>query len=162
MLCISAAIWLYSCSSCTPAPPPVAGCDTTITNWKHFINKATAQAYITNFENYKDGNKPFLKTMIAQSHLYDSAKTMMRNMMLRDSCTGMRIYYGLTPGNKVIPIVCGVTRAGNDIYWRRPRPTDPTARTMEIFEDGLCDYSQEEPPTPEPSALGEIRIMIRK
>ncbi len=145
--------------TCNPTPL-VSKCDTTITSWKHFLNKDTAQVYITRFKDFKDGKAVFNKTMIAQSFLHDSAKTMMRNMMLRDSCVGMRIYYGLNWSNKIIPITCGVTNNGSDIYWRRPRPTESNARTMELFEDGLLDVSQEEPPIPDPS-ITAVRMLIR-
>ncbi len=146
--------------TCNPTPL-VSNCDTTITSWKHFLNKDTAQVYINRFKAFKDSTAPFEKIMISQSHLYNEAKTMMRNMMLRDSCVGMRIYYGLNWSNKIISITCGVTNNGSDIYWRRPRstPRNPTLKTRPGYEDGLLDIIQEEPPIP--NILYYERIMIR-
>ena len=135
--------------TCSPIPPP-GNCDTTITSWKHFIPKDTAQLYIIRLANLKTDSGFISNNKVAESHLFDSAKSMMRNMMLRDSCEGMRIYYGLNRSNQVIPMVCGVTSTGSDIYWRRLKPgiSDRNARTGPVYEDGLCDNSQIEPPPP--------------
>jgi hypothetical protein len=161
VVCFSAAIWLNSCTNCPPTTITVY-CDSTITSWKHFLNKDTAQVYINRFKDFKEGKVPFNTNMIVQSHLYNEAKTMMRNMMLRDSCVGIRIYYGLNWSNKIIPITCGVKNDGSDIYWRRSRlrPSNPTARTGPGYEDGLLDTSQEEPPIPD-GIISLERIMIR-
>ncbi len=122
-------------------------CDNTINKWDHFITKDSVQVLVTRLQTVK--NEGLIDSgMVAQSYLFSSAKEMIRNMMLRDSCEGIRVYYGLTADNRLIPIVCGVTKDGSDIYWSREmegKTANGTGKATFTVE-GLCDMSQDEPP----------------
>lgn len=135
-----AATWLYGCKT----KPVNTGCDNSINNWDHFITKADAKLYIDSLKARQalhPGLHALDTSIVAVAQLFGHARDMMRNMMLRDSCVGIRIYYGLKK-NSIIPIVCGVTASGNDIYWKK----EFGSLTKGIETEGLLDNSEPEPP----------------
>lgn len=142
---VSVALCLYSCK---PKPPGKA-CDNSITNWKPFITKTEAKGYIESLKIWRQNHQSLDSSNLAVAELFEGARDMMRNMMLRDSCTGIRVYYGLKQG-RIIPIVCGTKANGADIYWNKPTSGSTSARssseTSSSGEDGLMDASTPEPP----------------
>jgi hypothetical protein len=129
-------------------------CDNSINNWDHFITKPQVQVYINALKTrlaLQPGVHSLDSSTIAVAELFISARDMMRNMMLRDTCVGIRVYYGLKD-NRIIPIVCGVTAAENDIYWQKPINTSAKAKSQigtilePTMQDGLLDVSKPEPP----------------
>jgi hypothetical protein len=129
-------------------------CDNSINNWDHFITKPEAQEYINALKARRElqpGKHSLDSSGIAVAELFVHARDMMRNMMLRDTCVGIRVYYGLKD-NRIIPIICGVTAAENDIYWQRPSSTNAKAKSqapaspVPTTQDGLLDMSKPEPP----------------
>jgi len=140
--CILAVLSVFWLGSCTSHQISGIDCDNTINNWEHFIPKDSVQVMVSRLAAFKKENN-IDTSMIAQSYLFGSAKEMIRNMMLRDSCTGIRVYYGLNASNHIIPIVCGVNKTGGDIYWKKGNSMPGNTGDE---DDGLCDVSTEEPP----------------
>lgn len=143
-----AVVWLNGCK-------PKPACDNSITNWDHAITKIQAKAYIDSLKPWRINNHALNSSNLAIAELFAHARDMMRNMMLRDSCVGIRIYYGLKDG-RIIPIVCGVKADNNDIYWQRPitaRFKSSGSTPSTTTEDVLLDVSTPEPPVMAPITL---------
>ncbi len=120
-----------------------------VMDWTHFVSKDSVQVFVNRLANYKKSNTIIAKSMVVQSHLFNSANSMMTTMLLNQDCVGLRIYYGLTSKGDMIPIVCGVDKNGGDIYWKKGNSnvyskTNTVSYTSEV--EGLLDNSQGEPP----------------
>lgn len=142
---LAAVVWLNGCKP----KPVITPCDNSITNWYHAITKIQAKAYIDSLKPWRINNHALNSNNLAIAELFTHARDMMRNMMLRDSCVGIRIYYGLKDG-RIIPIVCGVKADGGDIYWQRPiistSKSSGSAPPSPTTQDVLLDVSAPEPP----------------
>ncbi len=124
------------------------GCDNSINDWSHFITKDLAKRYIDSLKARRALNPrvhALDSTQIGTAELFIHARDMMRNMMLRDTCVGMRVYYGLKEG-RIIPIVCGAKADKGDIYWEMPSNLKAKGLAAPLPTQGLLDLSQGEPP----------------
>lgn len=139
-----AVVWLNGCKP----KPVITPCDNSITNWYHAITKIQAKAYIDSLKPWRTSNHALNPNNLAIAELFIHARDMMRNMMLRDSCVGIRVYYGLKDG-RIIPIICGVKADSTDIYWQRPiisLSKSSGSAPPPTTEDVLLDVSAPEPP----------------
>lgn len=148
LICIISLVFcLYGCTQKTGTTE----CDSTITDWTHFISKKDATTYIENLDIWKLKKPTIDSSNLATAEFFMGARDMMRNMMLRDSCVGIRVYYGLKDG-RIIPIICGTKKDGSNIYWNRSEQNagNKVKSVTGDDDDGLMDASQPEPPAMTP------------
>lgn len=168
-ICISTSLLFVTACQNSGVKPPIETVNDSIVNWYHFIPKAKAHAMAVKFKELSaaliDGKEKFTSTLMGQAERFDSAQSMINLLMQQKNCTGIRVYYGVTDDNRIVPLICGVDAKGNDIYWHRKIVAKSTEKNLKAAqsldgdnaldgEEGLLDMSQKEPPP-----IGSISLL---
>lgn len=122
-------------------------------DWSHFVTKDSAVVWVARYDaKHEDSvGRADVRNLRLLSYAddFNKGKWMMGSMMARKDVVGFRIYYGIKANGNIVPILVGLDKKGNDVYWQQKKPKSPvTAGGADEYTDGAMDMSQKSPPPP--------------
>lgn len=122
-------------------------------DWYHFVLVDSAKVWVARFDaKYQSIEGRRDSTNLKRLTFIDDFKRgrwMMGNMMAKKNVVGFRIYYGLKFDNRIVPILVGLDKEGNDVYWERKIVKSSIgSEAAPGYEEGAMDMSQKAPPPP--------------
>lgn len=136
-------------------------------NWAHFVRKDSAQIWINRYDaklfsadGRRDSNN---LRLLSYADDFDQGKWMMGTMMSRKEATGFRVYYGIKSNDSIVPILVGIDKDGNDLYWNKPVSVAVAAQAggTGSTELGALDMSRKPPPPPPARVIRTVMIPSR-